>query len=480
MNEELAHLDATAQAELVRNGEATAVELAEAAIERIEATNGDLNAVIHPLFEEGLEAARGELPDGPFTGVPFLLKDLGAAFAGQPLHLGMNYLKERDFRAPMDTYLAERFRAAGLITIGKTNCPELGILPTTEPQAYGPSRNPWNLEHSTGGSSGGAAGAVAGGMVPMAHANDGGGSIRIPAANCGLVGLKPSRQRTSEGPLAGDFMSGLTAELCVSRSVRDTAALLEAVHGPAPGDPYVAPPPLRPYTEEVGADPGKLRIALWTETVIEQDADPEVVAAARAGAKTLEGLGHEVEEPDMSALQSIDMVEPFLVRWAAGQAQALAQLGTVGGRPIGPDDVEPLTWALAEIGRARSAGEYLEAVGQHQILSRMIAAVYESGFDLLLTPTLGEPPPPLGSFDDSGPDPMAAFERAFLCGCFTAASNATGQPAISLPLHWSENGLPIGVQLVAPLGREDVLLRVAAQLEQAVPWADRVPPTFAA
>jgi amidase len=479
MSEELGRLDATAQAELVRNGDATPAELAEAAIERIEATNGELNAVIHPLFEEGLEAARGELPDGPFKGVPFLLKDLGAAFAGQPLHLGMNYLKERDFRAPVDTYLAERFRAAGLVTIGKTNCPELGILPTTEPRAYGPSRNPWNLERSTGGSSGGSAGAVAGGMVPMAHANDGGGSIRIPAANCGLVGLKPSRQRTSEGPLAGDFMSGLTAELCVSRSVRDTAALLEAVHGAAPGDPYVAPAPLRPYTDEVGADPGKLRIALWTETVIEQDADPEVVAAARAGAEALEGLGHEIEEPDMSALQSVDMVEPFLVRWAAGQAQALGQLGMVGGQPIGPDDVEPLTWALAEIGRARSAGQYLEAVGQHQVLSRMIAAVHESGFDLLLTPTLGEPPPTLGSFDDSGPDPMAAFERAFLCGCFTAAFNATGQPAISLPLHWSEDGLPIGVQLVAPLGREDLLLRVASQLEQAVPWADRTPPTFA-
>jgi amidase len=480
MSEDLPRLDATAQAELVRTGDATPVELTEAAIERIEATNGELNAVIHPLFEQGLEVARGELPDGPFKGVPFLLKDLGAAFAGQPLHLGMRYLKERDFRAPIDTYLAQRFRAAGLVTIGKTSCPELGILPTTEPQAYGPSRNPWNLEHSTGGSSGGSAGAVAGGMVPMAHANDGGGSIRIPAANCGLVGLKPSRQRTSEGPLVGDFMSGLTAELCVSRSVRDTAALLEAVHGPAPGDPYVAPPPLRPYTEEVGADPGKLRIALWTETLIEQDADPEVVAAARAGAKILEGLGHEIEEPDMSALQSLDLVEPFLVRWAAGQAQALEQLGTVAGQPIGREDVEPLTWALAEIGRNRSAGEYLEAVGQHQVLSRMIAAVYESGVDLLLTPTLGEPPPPLGSFDDSGPDPMEAFERAFLSGCFTAAFNATGQPAISLPLHWSKDDLPIGVQLVAPLGREDVLLRVASQLEQAMPWGDRTPPTFAA
>jgi amidase len=477
---ELSGLDATGQADLVRDGEATPAELAEAAIARIEATNGEINAVIHPLFEEGLEAARGELPEGPFKGVPFLLKDLGAAFAGQPLHLGMQYLKDRDFRAPVDTFLAQRFRAAGLVTIGKTNCPELGILPTSEPRAYGATHNPWDLDRTAGGSSGGSAAAVAAGMVPMAHANDGGGSIRIPAANCGLVGLKPSRQRTSEGPLVGDFMSGLTAELCVSRSVRDTAALLEAVHGPAAGDPYVAPPPLRPYTKEVGADPGKLRIALWTETVIEQDADPEVVIAARAGAKALEDLGHVVEEPDLSVLQSLEIIEPFLVRWAAGQAQALDQLGMVGGQPIGPDDVEPLTWALAEIGRARSAGEYLAAVGQHQVMSRIFAGIHESGFDLLLSPVMGEPPPPLGTFDDSGPDPMVAFERAFLDGCFTAAFNATGQPAISLPLHWSEDGLPIGVQLVAPLGREDLLLRIASQLEQAVPWADRTAPTFAA
>ncbi|HET7054633.1 MAG TPA: amidase [Solirubrobacterales bacterium] len=475
MNDELSRLDATAQAELVRNGEASAAELVEAAIARIEATNPEINAVIHPLFEEGLEAARGELPDGPFTGVPFLLKDLGAAFAGQPLHLGMSYLKERDFRAPVDTFLAQRFRVAGLVTIGKTNCPELGILPTTEPRAYGPTRNPWDLGRSPGGSSGGSAAAVAAGMVPFAHANDGGGSIRIPASNCGLVGLKPSRQRTSEGPLAGDFMSGLTTELCVSRSVRDTAALLEAVHGAAPGDPYVAPPPLRPYTEEVGADPGKLRIALWTETIVEQDADPQVVAAANAAAKTLEGLGHEIGEPDMGMLQGIPVIEAFLVRWAAGQAQALDQFGLIGGQPIGPEDVEPLTWALAEIGRERNSGEYLTAIAQHQAMTRMLAGVHESGFDLLLTPTMGEPPPLLGSFDDSGPEPMAAFERAFVDGCFTAAFNATGQPAISLPLHWSEDGLPIGVQLVAPLGREDLLLRVAAQLEQAVPWADRIP-----
>lgn len=480
MAEELAQLDATAQAELVRAGEATPLELTEAAIARVEALNGEVNAVIHPLFEQGLEQARGELPDGPFKGVPFLLKDLGAAFAGQPLHMGMEFLKRHDFRAPMDTFLAQRFRAAGLVTIGKTNTPELGILPTAEPRAYGPTRNPWHSGRSAGGSSGGSAAAVAAGMVPIAHANDGGGSIRIPASNCGLVGLKPSRQRISEGPLVGDIMSGLTCELCVSHTVRDTAAMLEAVHGPAPGDPYVAPPPERPYTEEVGADPGALRIALWTDPPIEHESDPEVVAAARGAAQALEGLGHAVEEPDLGAFASVPLVEPFLVRWAAGQAAVLDQLSTVTGERIGADDVEPLTWALAEIGRGHHSGEYLEAVGQHQAIGRMIAGIHESGFDLLLTPTMGEPPPPIGAFDDSGADPMAAFERAFASGCFTAIFNATGQPAISLPLHWTADGLPVGVQLVAPLGREDLLLRVAAQLERAVGWAERTPDLFAA
>ena len=478
---DLATLDATAQAELVRSGGVSPAELVEAAISRAESVNPEINAIIHPLYEDAAAAARGDLPDGPFRGVPFVLKDLGACFAGQPLHMGMEFLKEIGFRAPVDTYLAQRFRAAGFVTIGKTNTPELGILPTTEPKAYGPSRNPWHLGRSTGGSSGGSAAATAAGIVPVAHANDGGGSIRIPASECGLVGLKPSRQRISEGPLVGDNLSGMTAELVVSRSVRDTAAILEAVHGPAPGDPYVAPPPLRPYTEEFGADPGRLRIGLLTEPPTEHDADPVVVEAARSAAGLLEELGHAVEEPDLGALGAPDLVETFLVRWAAGQAATLDLLSSFAGRALGPGDVEPLTWALAEKGRGHSAGEYLSAVGRHQLMSRGIAGLYqgEGGFDLLLTPTLGEPPPPLGTFDDSGPDPMAAIERASLTATFTAAFNATGQPAISLPLHWSDDGLPIGVQLVADLGREDLLIRVASQLEQARPWADRRPPLFA-
>jgi len=315
--------------------------------------------------------------------------------------------------------------------------------------------------------------------VPIAHANDGGGSIRIPASHCGLVGLKPSRQRISEGPLIGDNMSGLTAELVVSRSVRDTAAVLEAVHGPAPGDPYVALPPSRPYTEEVGADPGQLRIGLLTEPLLEAESNAVVAEAARDAGTLLESLGHVVEESHPTGFEQMDVVDTFLTRWMAGQAATLDHLQVVVGRKIGPGDVEPLTWALAEEGRRRDSGRYLAAVSQHHLISRMIAGWYESGFDLLLTPTLGEPPPPLGSFDDSGDDPVAGLMRGVQTAAFVAIFNVTGQPAISLPLHWSEDGLPIGVQLVAGFGQEDLLLRVASQLEEARPWADRVPAAVA-
>jgi amidase len=479
MTDDLSRLDATAQAELVRGGEATPGELVDAAIQRIEATNVELNAVIHPLFDEAREAAAGELSDGPFKGVPLLLKDLGPAFAGHPMHLGMRFLKEAGFTSPLDTYLAQRFRAAGFVTVGRTNTPELGILPTTEPDAYGPTRNPWDTSRSPAGSSGGSAAAVASGMVPAAHANDGGGSIRLPASACGLVGLKPTRQRVSIGPLLGDAMSGLTADLAVSRSVRDTAGVLEAVEGPAPGDPYVAPAPLRPYTEEVGADPGKLRVGLVTEPFLDVAPDPVVVGAARDTAALLESLGHSVSEDRPSGFEEVDILDTFLTRWMAGQASTLDELGTLIGRPIGPGDVEPLTWALAEEGWRRSAAQYLEAVSQHQLVTRIVAAWHESGFDLMLTPTMGELPTPLGAFDDSGPEPIAAIERGVPTAAFTALFNATGQPAISLPLHWSDDGLPVGIQLIAAYGREDLLIRIASQLEQARPWADRVPPIFA-
>jgi amidase len=479
MTDDLARLDATAQAELVRTRSASPAELVEAAIRRIEAVNGELNAVIHPLFAEAREAAAGELPEGPFKGVPLLLKDLGPALAGQPLHLGMRVLKEAGFASPLDTYLAQRFREAGFVTVGRTNTPELGIVPTTEPVAYGPTRNPWDTSRSPAGSSGGSAAAVASGMVPVAHANDGGGSIRLPASACGVVGLKPTRQRVSMGPLVGDAMSGLSADLAVSRTVRDTAGVLEAVEGPAPGDPYVAPAPARPYGEEVGSDPGRLRVGLVTESFLDVQPDPAVLDAAREAGALLSSLGHSVSEEQLPELEGVDVLDTFLTRWMAGQAAILNQLGTVIGRPIGADDVEPLTWALAQQGRRRSAGTYLEAVSQHQLLTRMLAAWHESGFDLMLTPTMGEVPTPLGAFDDSGPEPLGAIERGAKTAAFTALFNVTGQPAISLPLYWSDDGLPIGVQLVAAYGREDLLLRVAAQLEEARPWAERVPPVFA-
>ncbi len=478
-------MDATAQAELVSSGQASPAELVDAAIERAEQVNPEINAVIHDLSETARAEAAGELPDGPFKGVPFLLKDLGAANAGQPLHLGMNVLKEANFHAPMDTTLAQRFRAAGLVTIGKTNTPELGIVATTEPKAYGATKNPWDTSRSAGGSSGGSGAAVAAGIVPMAHANDGGGSIRIPACNNGLVGLKPTRQRISEGPLVGDVMSGVTVELCVSRSVRDTARLLEAVHGAAPGDPYVAPAPLRPYTDELDDESGGLRIGLLDSSPIEGvEVEASCVEAADKAAKLAESLGHSVERISIGDILMIGdgapgLEDSFLTRWAAGQAATLTQLGMLLGRAITEDDVEKLTWDLAVIGHERTGARYLLDVGLHQALSRMVAVWFESGYDLLLTPTMAEVAPKLGEIDTSLPD-LAAYHRCLPLGAFTALFNLTGQPGINVPLHWTDDGVPVGTQFAAPLGREDLLIRIAAQLEKAAPWADRTPPVYAA
>ena len=345
MSDDLARMDATAQAELVSSGEATPLELLDAAIERMDKVNPELNAIIHDLTEDARTAAQGDVPDGPFKGVPFLLKDLGAVLAGQPLHMGSTLLKEAGFRAPMDSFLGQRFRDAGLITFGKTNTPEFGIVATTESKAYGPCRNPWNTERTPGGSSGGSAAAVAAGIVPMAHANDGGGSIRIPASNCGLVGLKPTRQRISEGPMIGDNMGGMTVELCVSRSVRDTARLLDAVHGAAPGDPYVAPQPQRPYVEELTDESTGLRIGMMSRAAVDLEVEQPCVDAVSAAAKLIESLGHSVE--DKSFLDLIpeggdgpDIGDSFLTRWAAGQAATLGTFSMLLGREITADDVE--------------------------------------------------------------------------------------------------------------------------------------------
>jgi amidase len=412
--------------------------------------------------------------------VPFVLKDLSAHSAGDPFHEGMAFLKDRGWTEPEDTALAARFRAAGLITIGKTNTPELGILPTTEPHAYGPSRNPWDTSRSTGGSSGGSAAAVAAGLVPIGHANDGGGSIRIPASECGLVGLKPTRARVSSGPEFGDVMGGLTCELVVSRSVRDTALVLDAVHGMEPGDPYTAPTPTQPFLDELAIPPGELRIGLMTDSPGGAvTVHPDCVEAVEAAAKLLESLGHQVDRSHPKALDDPDYTGHFITNWAAGAAWNLDYWSRRTGVEIGPSDVEPLTWALAEVGRSSNAADWLWAREWLQVNAREIASWWTEGHDLLLTPTIAEPPPPLGSFDSPPDNPLHGLFRAAEVVPFTPPFNGTGQPAISLPLHWNADGLPIGIQLVAPFGREDVLLRIAAQLEAAQPWADRRPAVHA-
>jgi amidase len=482
MAEELAFLDATAQAELVRQGKIKPLELVDAAIARIEKLNPTLNAVITPLFEKArAQAASVTLPSGPFRGVPLLLKDLGCHSAGDPYHEGMRFLKNAKWVAKDDTYMAAKLRAAGFIFLGKTNTPELGSLPTTEPQAYGPSRNPWDTNRSTGGSSGGSAAAVASGMVPIAHANDGGGSIRIPASECGLVGLKPSRGRVSWGPEYGELWAGLAIEHVVSRSVRDTAAVLDVIAGPMPGDPYFAPPPTRPFLAEVGAEVGRLRVGVMTQAPGRAtQVHPHCVAAAQEAARLLESLGHRVEEAYPEALDNAE--ERFAHVWtivSSSVATVLDHWSKIIGKAIGPDDVELHNWTIAEAGRRRTANEYIDAVMWLQADTRRVASWWNEGFDLLLTPTIAEPPPPLGQFVSTASDPLAAARRTEKIIPFTPPFNVTGQPAISLPLHWNAEGLPIGVHLVAAYGREDLLIRAASQLEQARPWADRRPPVQA-
>jgi amidase len=467
--------DATEQARMVRSGDASPVELVEGAIARLEELNPQLNAVIHPLLDEARAEAAGELPDGPFRGVPFLVKDLSCYMQGAPVHEGMQALRDAGYRADHDMWLTRRFRQAGFVILGRTNTPELGILPTTEPAAYGATRNPWDLERSPGGSSGGSASAVAAGIVGAAHANDGGGSIRVPASHCGLVGLKPSRGRVSLAPDYGEILGGLAIELAVTRTVRDTASILDAVQGPAPGDPYAAPPPQRAYVDELGVDPGRLRVGLLAAPPRGQvDADPDCIAAAQAAAKLLEGLEHHVEESHPPALDDSEEIVDFLVRWTAGVDWNLKYWSRAIGRDIGPEDVEPCTWALAQQGRLHTAGDLFSALERSQAWSRRVARWWsDEGFDLLLTPTCAEPPPLLGEFESAPDNPAVPIIRAMPFAAFTAGFNVTGQPAISLPLHQTTHGLPIGVQLVAAYGREDLLLRIASQIEQAQPWAGR-------
>jgi amidase len=485
MSDELARLDATAQAELVRDGKISPRELVDAAIARVEKLDPQLNAVVLPAFERArdraarLSAGRAS-PDAPFHGVPFLMKDLGGQEEGAPYHAGMRFLKEAGWTEPEDSHFAARLKSSGLVSLGRTNTPELGLLPTTEPAIYGPSHNPWSLEHSPGGSSGGSAAAVAAGVVAAAHASDGGGSIRIPAAHCGLVGLKPTRGRSSFGPGIGERWAGFSCELVVTRTVRDTAAILDVTAGPMPGDPYFAPPPARPFREAVGADPGRLRIGLLDQSPREGlTLHPECGEAARNAARALEALGHQVEPSYPDAFRDSEAVRHYVTVVACNIARTLDAVGDRIGRKVEQGDVEALTWAVAENGRTASAASYLASVEFVHKLGRRMAQWWQSGFDLLLTPTTAEPPPRLGEMDSTSDQPLKGFLRAAPFGAFTSVFNQTGQPAISLPVHWTQQGLPVGAQLVAPFAREDLLLSVAAQLEEALPWRERRAPLAA-
>lgn len=464
--------DALGLADLVRRKQVTPQELLEAAIERVEARDPSINAVVTKMYDQARATLAAGLPAGPFTGVPFMLKDLGALYAGVPTSNGSRIFA--DFVPDHDSTLVARYKAAGLVIMGKTNTPELGIAATTEPQLFGPTRNPWNLAYSAGGSSGGAAAAVAAGYLPMAHATDGGGSIRIPASKCGLFGLKPSRGRNPMGPDVGEGLAGMATGHCVSYSVRDSAALLDATHGPAPGDPYAAPPLQRPLLDEVGAPPGRLRIALCKTDYLGNPLHPECAAAAEAAAHLCAALGHDVEEarPDFAGLplSRAWRVIPAANLWMTVQARARA----LGREPV-PGDVEPLTWEWMQEGRQFTAADYMETVTIMHSIGRRMGAFLQR-YDLLLSATLGRPPLQLGEIDMTSTDVDRYVALLFdEVAPLTPLFNQTGGAAMSVPLAWSQEGLPIGIQFGGGIGDEARLVRLAAQLEQAQPWTGRRP-----
>jgi amidase len=453
--DDLAWLDATAQQQLLEGGEVSARELVEAAIGRLERLNPGLNAVIHTQFDAAL--AR--------PGIPMLLKDALATEAGQPYHCGLRAAKASGHRASNDSWLVSRYKGSGFTVLGRTNTPELAGSVTTEPLAYGPTRNPWDRDRTPGGSSGGSAAAVAAGIVAVAHGNDMGGSIRIPAAHCGLVGLKPSRARTSLAPDFGEFWGPLTHQHVLTRTVRDSALLLDLTAGPAPGDPYSAPPPPRSWLAEVEAEPPRLRIGF--RSMLPDGSRPfrAVTEAVESAADLLGELGHSVGEQRLQALDSPSFSEGTTVVFGASIVRDIARWSDILGRDI-TSELEPSTAAVVRHGWGLTAREWLEAVEALQSWSREMARVWEQ-VDVLLLPVTAEPARVLG---ETPPRDTGRFIA------FTVPFNVTGEPAISLPLHRSPEGLPVGVQLVAPMGREDRLFQLAGQLERARPWAHLRPP----
>ncbi|HYH99348.1 amidase [Hyalangium sp.] len=469
--------DGVGLAELVRRREVKPEELVRVALLAIETVNPSLNAVIGLLEAETQAVLARPLPEGPFTGVPFLVKDLVLHMAGVPTDLGSRLF--RGMVAPHDTTLMERFRRAGVIPIGRTNAPELGFSATTEPVLHGPTRNPWNPEYSTGGSSGGSGAAVSAGMVPVAYANDGGGSIRIPASLCGLFGLKPTRGRTPSGPDVSEGLNGLGVEHVLSRSVRDSAAMLDATQGPDVGDRYTITPPERPYLEEVGREPGRLRIALTRETASGAPVSPECVTAVEEAAKLCRELGHEVVEAT-PGYRSKAVETAMAAIWSSGTAALVDGLSPLVGRTPGPDVLEASVWATVLHGRELKAVELQRAFAIMNHVSREVGRFFLQ-YDVLLTPTLPVAPFRLGVLNANAPTTAEEWmQRAFAYCAFTAPFNLTGQPAMSVPLYWSAEGLPVGVQFVGRFEDEATLFRLAGQLERARPWAQRTPRLHAA
>jgi len=488
MTDELISYDAIALGELIRNGEVNPTELLETTIQRVEKLNPKLNAVIHKMYDQARDTAEnwssaikaGRTADVVFCGVPFLLKDLIAEYRGAPFHEGS--LAVKGYVSKVDSELVKRQKAGGLVIVGKTNTHEFGCLPTTEPALYGPTVNPWDPSLTPGGSSGGSAAAVAVGIVPMAHGNDGGGSIRIPASCCGLFGLKPTRGRNPLGPLFGDLGSGIIHEHAVTRTVRDSAALLDVTSGPDVGDPYCAPPKERPFLEEVRREAGRLKIGFltsipkgWHEE--ETTVHPDCESAVKDAARVCEGLGHIVEEiaPDQLSHPNTPVTFGYIFSGFVGHVVAYWEKEL--GKKITQDELESVTWGRYQACLKRTGADYLVAMEENQRFSRKIARWYHEGrYDLLLSPTMTIPPTRLGAFQPTPDDPMKWVGVTHSFAAFTRIQNMTGQPAMSVPLFWNKDNIPIGVQFAGRFGDEATLFRLAAQLEQARPWGDRRPP----
>ncbi|MBW2461413.1 MAG: amidase [Deltaproteobacteria bacterium] len=485
--------DALGLAELVRDGEVTPLELVEAAISNIEEVNGDLNAVVIRMYDEARRVAGGDLPDGPFRGVPFLLKNLLSAYSGVRLTGGSRYYA--DYVPDHDAELVKRYKRAGLVVVGKTNTPELGIVPFTEPELHGPTHTPWKLGYNSGGSSGGAGAAVGAGVVPAAHGGDGGGSIRIPAACCGVFGFKPTRARTPTGPDASEHWYGFAIEHALTRSVRDSAALLDATTGPEVGNWYAPPPVPEPFLDATRREPRKLRVAFTTDPLMPSKVHPDCVTATERMAQALEDLGHHVEEARPPVDASAFARDFLTVVSVATATEAIAGAKIVG-RPATKDDFEVTTWLAVMMGRNTGAVQFALALENLKTLSRTTAPFFED-YDVLLTPTLGGPPPKIGALKPKGFE--ATLQRAIVRGNlapllkvpgavervaeevydfvpFTIFANVTGQPSMNVPFHWNDDGLPIGTMLTGRFGDDWTLLSLAAQLEEAHPWANKRPP----